>query len=189
MKCLLCRAISLKIICQNCQNEINLSPNKRVLLDGFCVYSFFEYQSIELLLKSKYSLIGSRIYEILAKKAHKYFKSAVAGNFDGVYGIGIDDRIRDFYSHSGVIVNAFKPSFRPLFGALIARNEIHYAGKSLSFRQENKKDFIYRGKRGIKAVLIDDIITTGESIKQAREVLKNHDIEVLFALTLCDARF
>ncbi|RAX51490.1 hypothetical protein CCY99_08950 [Helicobacter sp. 16-1353] len=191
MKCLLCEKINLKIICNACDNSIKITPKKRIDFDDFAIYSFFDYQSVEYLLKSKYSLIGSRIYKILARKAYLHFKNEVHSNFNDIdiYGIGIDDKVSKFYSHSGIIVKEFSKIFKPLFGALIANNDIHYAGKSLEYRQNNKKGFIYKGKNDITAVLLDDIITTGLSIKEAREKLLEHNVNVLFALTLSDARF
>lgn len=189
MKCLLCEKLSVQIICGKCQDEIPIIPRKRAFYDGFTIYSFFDYQHIEYLLRSKYSLVGSRIYAFLAKKAARYFANSVKGDFNGVWGIGIDDKVGRFYSHSGVIVRAFRKSFKPHFGALRATNDIHYAGKSLTYRQTHPKGFVYSGKRDILAVLLDDIVTTGTSIKEAREVLENNGVSVLFALTLSDARF
>ncbi|MGX2982209.1 phosphoribosyltransferase [Helicobacter sp. 23-1045] len=188
MKCLMCEDFSFNVICKNCDSLLKLSPQKRFYADGFAVFSFYEYQSIEFLLKSKYHLIGSRIYKFLAKKAWAYF-SGTNADFGGVYGIGIDDRVSSFYSHSGVIVKEFAKSFTPLFGALKAKGDIHYAGKSLKYRQNHKKDFVYSGKRDISAVLIDDIITSGASIDEARECLESNGVRVLFALVLSDARF
>lgn len=186
MKCLLCKKLSLKIICKSCNNDIKIVPKKRILLDGLSVYSFFDYDNIEYLLKSKYSLIGSKIFKILALKASLYFKNNIA-DFSEVYAIGIDDKVESYYSHSGVIVKQFSNIFKPLYGTLKASNNIHYAGKSLEFRQQNKKGFIYSGKSNINVVLLDDIITTGESLKEAREVLQKNGVNVLFALTLSDA--
>ena len=188
MKCLMCEDFSFNIICKNCDSLLKLSPQKRFYADGFAVFSFYEYQSIEFLLKSKYHIIGSRIYKFLAKKAWTYFHSTNSG-FPAVYGIGLDDRVEHCYSHSGVIVKEFAKSFTPLFGALKAKGDIHYAGKSLKYRQNHKKGFVYSGKRDISAVLIDDIITSGASIDEARECLEKNGVRVLFALVLSDARF
>lgn len=188
MKCLICEDFSLKVICKNCDFLIKLSPQKRHYADGFAVFSFYEYQGIEFLLKSKYHLIGSRIYKFLAKKAQGYFQST-KGDFRGVRGIGVDDKVSSYYSHSGIIVREFAKNFTPLFGALRAQNHIHYAGKSLKYRQNHKKGFVYSGPHDISAVLIDDIITSGASIDEARECLERSGVKVLFALVLSDARF
>lgn len=167
-----------------------LQPKQRKSFDNFIVYSFFDYQDIEYLLRSKYSLLGSRIYKILARKAFLYFKDEVGNSLDSldIFSIGIDDKVKKYYSHCGVIIKEFDSIFTPLFGVLISNNDICYAGKSLAYRQSNKKDFIYTGKKNINAILFDDIITTGCSIKEAREVLQKSGVNVLFALTLSDAR-
>lgn len=189
MKCISCEKISLRLFCKNCQAEIPIVPRKRISYDGFVVYSFFDYQHIEYFLRSKYSLIGSRIYSFLAKKAYLYFKKEVQSEFSDVYGIGIDDKISKFYSHSGIIVHEFRKTFKPLFGVLRAENDIHYAGKSLEYRQKHKKGFVYSGRENINAILFDDIVTTGVSIKEAREILLESNVNILFALVLSDARF
>jgi competence protein ComFC len=63
-------------------------------------------------------------------------------------------------------------------------NNIKYAGKSLDFRLKNKKEFIYNGLRGIDVILVDDIYTTGSTINQAIEVLKENDVNILFSIVL-----
>lgn len=187
MKCLLCEGWGLSPICPKCERDLPLTPRKRDNY-GLSVYSFYRYGDIELLLKTKYSLIGSRIYKILAKRAHDYFKSTINADFEGVRGIGIDDKPTRFYSHSGVIAKGFGGSFAPYFGVLHAMSGVSYAGQSLEYRKNHSRDFAYRGKSGIAAVLLDDIITTGLTIKQAHECLESCGVEVLFALTLSDAR-
>lgn len=187
MKCLICENFSFNIICKACLDEIQIDPKKRILENNFTVYSFFNYGQVDFLLKSKYCIIGSRIYSVLSKKASDYLKNTMDFEFNNTYSIGIDDRIKSYYSHTGIILNAFKNIFSPNFGVLTSKNNITYSGKSLSFRKNHKKDFFYKGKSDINAILIDDIITTGISIMQAKEVLEKNNINVLFALTLSDA--
>ena len=186
MKCLLCSKLSLKIICMHCLDSIDLNLRKRIGNDGFIVYSFFDYSSIEFLLKSKYTLIGSRIYKILSLKAASYMPKLDSND---IYGIGIDDRALEYYSHSGIIVKCFSNFIKPLYGALKATRNISYAGKSLEFRSENRKYFKYSGKTNINAILFDDVVTTQTSINEAREVLLRNNVNVLFALVLSDARY
>ncbi len=190
MKCLICQNLAFKLICNDCDKQIKITPKARKSFDNFMVYSFFDYQDIEYLLKSKYSLIGSRIYKILAKKAFLYFKNEISDTFKNlnIHSIGIDDKVKKYYSHSGVIINEFRHIFKPLFGSLISTNNIQYAGKNLEYRKNNKKDFIYKGINNIDVVLFDDIITTGLSIKEARDVLLQYRVNVLFAITLTDAK-
>ena len=45
---------------------------------------------------------------------------------------------------------------------------------------------VFQGRLDI--VLIDDIVTTGSTLKEAHDALKKHDVNVLFALVLADAK-
>ena len=82
-----------------------------------------------------------------------------------------------------------KKYFKPQYGALIAKNQISYAGKSLEFRERNPKKFTYRYKASIKDIfLADDIITTGTSMNEARRVVESSGAKVWFGIALCDAR-
>jgi competence protein ComFC len=53
---------------------------------------------------------------------------------------------------------------------------------------DNPRDFKYTFKKNINAILIDDIVTTGTTLCEAYSILKKNNINVLFALTLADAR-
>jgi competence protein ComFC len=63
---------------------------------------------------------------------------------------------------------------------------VNYSGKSLQYRLEHPRDFVYTGKSGIDVILVDDIVTTGITLQEAQKVLMEHDVNVLFALTLAD---
>jgi len=67
---------------------------------------------------------------------------------------------------------------------LMANNKVNYSGKNLQFRLENPRDFSYIGKKDIEVILVDDIVTTGTTLKEATQLLKQNGVEVLFALTL-----
>jgi competence protein ComFC len=43
-------------------------------------------------------------------------------------------------------------------------------------------------QKNIQVILVDELVTTGLTILEAKECLENHGCEVLFALTLSDAR-
>lgn len=58
----------------------------------------------------------------------------------------------------------------------------------MEFRRKNKRDYKYYGKRNIQIILIDDIVTSGNTLLEAKQVLENNNCEVLFALTLSDAK-
>lgn len=185
MRCLSCGKWGLKVICKRCEQNIALKPSIR-LVGGLKVYSFFAYSEIEILLHYKYSPVGSRVYEVLSWIAREYFKK----NFSlQAYGVGIDDNVRRGYSHNGVFLHSFSQcGIKPLYGELLASSAVSYAGKSLEYRQSHPKGFCTKLEGCKDLILFDDIITTGTSLMEAKKVLEERGNEVLFALTLCDAR-
>ncbi|MGI0406511.1 ComF family protein [Helicobacter himalayensis] len=217
MKCLVCGNLSFFVICKSCLDSMPFTPTSRTAQSGLQVYSFYPHSHIEYLLKTKYELIGSKILKILAQKCAEYFFAKILGdlqtanqrsriqqfkrsvdsdifhNFSNkIFAISVDDNLERFYSHTAIITRAFckasKGVFIPQYSKLIATNRVNYAGKNLEYRLNNPRNFIYKGARG-DAVLIDDIITTGLSLTQAHECLAKNGVNVLFALTLADARY
>jgi competence protein ComFC len=188
MKCLLCESLSFKLICSQCQTR-HLSPSlyKREI-DDFEVYSFYKYRDIEELLTTKHTVIGSSIFKILAQLSFKKFAQAFTYSYP-IYAIPIDDRTRSGYSHTAILAHALRSDYiHPVFGKLRAQNPLTYSGKTRIFREENPRRFRYTLKPQIEAILVDDIITTGCTLQEAKEKLLEHDATPLFALTLADAR-
>ncbi len=188
MKCLICERFSLSHICKICQKTF-LKPtiSKRKIIDDFYVISFYKYKNIEKLLKTKHKFIGSFIYKILAQNSFKIF----AQNYKGkskIFVLPIDDRVKEFYSHTAILAKEMKnSSFIPLYSKLQAKNQVSYSGKSYEYRLKNPRNFKYLGPKDIDIILVDDIITTGFTIKEAYESIKDVT-KPLFALTLADAR-
>lgn len=189
MRCLSCQNLSLQIICKDCQKKlIESSFNKRELIDGFFVYSFYKYEEIKELLNTKYEFYGDRVFKILANLSFKKF----ATNFEfdeKIIAISVDDSTTHEFSQSAILVSFLKSkNIKPMYSTLKATNKIKYAGKSLEYRQKNKRKFIYNGDKNLKIILIDDIVTTGSTLLEAKAVLEQNNCEVLFALTLSDAK-
>lgn len=187
MKCLTCTKLSFSLICKKCQ-KVFLKPKikKRVLSSGLEVYSFYRYSDIESLLKSKYQIYGSTIYKILAQNSFKAF----AKNFEypkELFALPIDDNVNKNFSHSAILAKSLKSdSITPLFSKLRARNQIKYAGKTKTFREQNPRDFKYSGEIGIEVILVDDIVTYGTTLNEAKRVLNRYNVNVAFALTLAN---
>ena len=183
-----CSKLSFNIICKTCVSQLftsNMSTRKVGTLD---VISFFKYSSLETLLHSKHKPEGYRIYKALAQMTMKPFiEEFVESDDRDVYIVGIDETVKSGYAHVALLSRAMKTktSF-PLHSALMARNSVNYSGKSLQFRLENPRDFVYKGKPDIDVILVDDIITTGITLQEAQKVLLSHGVNVLFALTLAD---
>ncbi|NWF67366.1 MAG: ComF family protein [Campylobacterales bacterium] len=189
MRCLLCECLSLPIICKKCQ-DIFLKPTitKRELDNSLFVYSFYKYENIKDLIFTKHTQIGHKVYKILAQNSFLRF----AQNFENeslVYSIGIDEHTRSDYSHVSILSKALKSkTIKPVFSKLIAQNRVNYSGQSLDFRLKNRRNFKYKYKQNIDVILVDDIITTGLTITEATMKLKEYGVNVMFALTLADAR-
>ena len=190
MRCLGCQRVSIPIICESCHRTL-FSPTVRTRKIGTLdVISFFGYKSIEPFILSKHGPVGHRLYRYFGRRHFAPFLKAFAEGMDGEARlIGIDENVCSGYSHTALLSRfGRQPRLRPLHGRLKARNRVDYAGKSLQFRLNNPRDFYYDGPSGIRAILIDDIVTTGSTLSEAHGVLLSHGVEVLFALTLADAR-
>ncbi|MBD3830362.1 MAG: ComF family protein [Arcobacter sp.] len=190
MRCLSCQKISFRTFCKECQKSI-LKPNitKRVIgtLD---VYSFYKYSSIEPILLTKHTALGYRVFSAIADITFKPFiNEFILNDSRKVYIVGIDEKVKNGYSHVALLTNSMKSKFsKVLHASLISSNNTTYSGKTLQFRLENPRNFTYRGKKNINAILIDDIITTGTTLQEAQKVLEENGVNVLFALTLADAK-
>lgn len=188
MRCRLCLKLSWQPLCQTClQTLLVPTPAFRILEDGLKVYSFYRYSEIAPLLHTKHTFIGAHVFAQLAR--HTFFEFCKAFDLPGdIYAIPIDDHVRNNYAHSAILAKATRPYLKPLYGVLRAQNIVSYSGQSKAFRHANKRDFKVTCQRGIDAILIDDIVTTGSTLEEAHHCLKQHEVNVLFALVLADAK-
>jgi competence protein ComFC len=154
------------------------------------VYSFYKYSGIENMLLTKHTGLGYRVFGALAKITFKTFINEFTSNDTRkIYIIGIDEKVKNGYSHVALLTNSMKTKYSKVLPAsLLSTNDIKYSGKTLQFRLENPRNFTYRGKNNIDVILIDDIITTGTTLQEARKVLEQNGVNVLFAMTLADAK-
>lgn len=188
MRCYACSKLSFKIICKICIDQlftVKMSTRKVGTLD---VISFYKYSALESLLHSKHKPEGYRIYKALAQMTMKPFiEEFVESDPRDIYIVGIDEYVKSGYAHVALLSRALKTkSSTPLHSSLLAQNRVNYSGKSLQYRLENPRDFVYSGKSGIDVILVDDIITTGITLQEAQKVLMENGVNVLFALTLAD---
>ena len=188
-KCIVCTGFSFSLICRDCQTILLKSTlSTRILSTNLKVYSFYKYSEISKLLHTKHTYHGSEIYKVLALNSFAKFSQ----NFTHekkVYSIAVDDKTTSNYSHTAILSHTLKSkTIKPLYNVLKANNNISYSKKSLDFRLKNPRDFNYKYKPNIDVILVDDIITTGTTILEAQKVLNRYNVNVLFALTLADAR-
>ncbi len=176
-------------ICKNCQRE-NLTPEfiRREIVDGVEVFSFYKYDAIKDFLHTKHTDLGYYIYHILAKNSFAKF----AKNFEydeRVASLSIDDEPQENYSHTAILNKYLQSKYiKPQYRKLVAKNRVSYSGKSKAFRLANKRYFDFRDFQQKSCILVDDIITTGTTLSEAIFTCKKHNKEVLFCLTLADAR-
>ncbi|MFK5974937.1 MAG: ComF family protein [Sulfurovum sp.] len=189
MRCFICAKLSLPIICTSCHNKLLIPNITTRKLGNLKVISLFKYSEISILLLTKHKPEGYRVYRYLGKKFMKPFIEEFVSPYNkDIYIIGIDEVIKGGYSHVAILTNSMKTKLsKPLYASLIATNSINYAGRDLEFRLDNPRDFIYKGSSNIEVVLVDDLITTGLTIQEAKELLLEYNVTVLFALTLGDA--
>jgi len=183
MFCLTCNSFSFEIICKKCQKNL-LTPTIQKRDD---IISFYSYEEIENLLKYKYHPFGSRIFEILAKNSFLEFSKVYK---EKIYSISIDDKTKKGYSHTAILNHSLKSNYiTPLYKKLLSTNNITYAGKSLEYRKNNPRKFKYLGKKDIEVILVDDVVTTGTTINEAKKVLSEYGVKVAFCMVLVDKRW
>ena len=189
IRCLLCQKLSFSLICSHCQKTF-LKPTltTRILKGGFKVYSFYRYHDIAVLIKTKHTYIGAFVYKILAQNAFALFSQNF--HFDTpVYAVGIDDHTKHGYAHTAILTKAMQSAIiKPRYHALRAQNDMAYSGKSLAYRVAHKRGFSYHDREEKDIIIVDDIITTGTTILEAKNVIEKAGSNPLFALTLADAR-
>lgn len=165
-----------------------LSVQTRVLEGGFKVYYFYDYESVRQLILSKHHLHGRLIFKALASFSfahfHKYFTPDTK-----IQLIPLDDRPKHSFSHTAVLVRALSSTMlRPLYHSLHSGSDVLYQGKSLKYRKENKRKYQVLKLPNHPVILVDDIVTTGLSLQEAKQTLEKRGVKVLFALVLADAR-
>lgn len=190
MRCYTCTKLSFSIICKACQEKLfnpQIHTRKVGTLD---VISFYPYSAIESLLHTKHKAEGYRIYKTLASMTMKPFIGEFAESLEGeVYILGVDEYVGSGYSHTALLTREMRTKHtKVLHGKLLAQNRVSYSGKDLQFRLNHPREFLYTGKKDIDVILVDDTITTGITLQEAQNVLLQHGVNVLFALTLADAK-
>jgi competence protein ComFC len=188
VKCLLCENYSLtQHICKSCQEQF-LQPSiyKRRVDNEIDVFSFYRYEDIKALLFTKHTDLGFHIYKLLAQLSFAKFAEEFKWKSQ-IASIAIDDTVKSGYSHTAILNRALKnKNINSLFNKLRAQNTLSYSGKSRAFREANPRDFRLKKFKENEVILVDDIITTGATLREATDKLTQEGKEVLFCLTLTD---
>ncbi len=188
MRCLVCESFSFSHICSACQKELLVpNPEIRELESGLKVLSFFAYDEVDFLLKTKHSYLGHYIYKILANNTMKAFAEAFKYKTK-LAPIPVDDKSASGYAHTAILAKALKSQqLRPQYRTLQSQNEVSYSGKDLAFRKAHPRDFKLFKKPKHDVILVDDIVTSGTTLMEAEDFLLKHNIQTIMAVTLADA--
>lgn len=190
MRCFSCHKLSLKPLCNECQRGLFLPTIKKRFVGSLEVVSFYSYSTIESLLLQKHKPEGHRIFNYLAETTMQPFiKNFLLVDSNTVSIIGVDERVDSGYSHVACLTHKMKTKNSIILHAsLLSQNRVKYAGKTLQYRLDNPRDFFYKGPSNIDAILVDDIVTTGSTLQEAKSLLSKQGVNTLFALTLADAK-
>lgn len=157
-------------------------------LGAFKVYYFYKYNEISDLIATKHRIFGHFVYERLGRICFREFAKNLEIN-EQIYAVPIDDNVRSGYSHTAILAKLSKSEkITPIFNVLRAQNHVKYAGKSLKFRRENPRKFKVCKQIDRPVILIDDIVTTGLSMLEAKKALEKRGVSVLCGIVLADAR-
>lgn len=189
MSCIQCGCFCFNFFCKQCKEILKQGEPGIRKIGDFKVYYFYKYDYIKSLILSKHHMHGYFVYKNLAKFSFARFSK----NLDfqtKISAVPLDDAcLNGSYSHTAILAKYLKSDcIKPIFSAIRAKNRVKYAGKSLEFRQKNTRNFELLKQINTPVILVDDIVTTGTSMLEAREVLSKAGVEVLFGLVLADAR-
>ena len=195
MYCAVCGKLKWHIICKHCLESLDYIDSKRILDNGFKVFSSFSFSELQFLLTSKNNVIGSRIFKRLGMygiyKFLKYYPDLAALNKQQIAVLSIRNKTIGAYSHSAILAQCFKSyGFKVFHNALIIGNDSHFSHLKREERQKIGRNFNFKFTKNYAGIIIiDDIITTGQTLLEASIIINKNGYTPLFAWTLCDSRY
>ncbi len=204
MRCVNCGAFSLRTICAACAANLAECRLSMRQVEGFSVFYYYGYSEIRELILSKHHEYGAavlaRIASLSLAKFPLHLQREISANpqnyeafkTDGVFkfnAVPLDDDARSGYSHTAILARALKSELiKPKFHCLRAQNRVKYTGQSLEFRLKHKRNFKILTPPQFPVILVDDIITSGLSMLQARESLIDGGFMPVCGLVLANAK-
>ncbi len=204
MRCVNCGAFSLRMICAACAANLAECRLSMRQVEGFSVFYYYGYSEIRELILSKHHEYGAavlaRIASLSLAKFPLHLQREISANpqnyeafkTDGTFrfnAVPLDDDARSGYSHTAILARALKSELvGPKFHCLRAQNRVKYTGQSLEFRLKHKRNFKILTPPQFPVILVDDIITSGLSMLQARESLIDGGFMPVCGLVLANAK-
>lgn len=204
MRCVNCGAFSLRTICAACAANLAECRLSMRQVEGFSVFYYYGYSEIRELILSKHHEYGAavlaRIASLSLAKFPLHLQREISANpqnyetfkTDGIFkfnAVPLDDDARSGYSHTAILARALKSELiEPKFHCLRTQNRVKYTGQSLEFRLKHKRNFKILTTPKFPVILVDDIITSGLSMLQARESLIDGGFMPVCGLVLANAK-
>lgn len=195
MYCVVCGRLKWNIICKDCLSNLEYIDSKRILDNDVKVFSSFAFSELKFLLTSKNNIIGSRIFKRLGVYAVSNFfaryKDLATLNKQKIAVLSIRNKNIGMYSHSAILSQCFSAyGFKVFNNALIIGNNSHFSHLKRHERQELGRSFRFNFKHNcLGVIIVDDIITTGQTLLEASDIAMQNGYNSLFAWTLCDSRY
>ena len=168
------------------------------------MFYYYGYSEIRELILSKHHEYGAavlaRIASLSLAKFPLHLQREISTNpqnyemfkTNGIFkfnAVPLDDDARSGYSHTAILARALKSELvEPKFHCLRAQNRVKYTGQSLEFRLKHKRNFKILTPPKFPVILVDDIITSGLSMLQARESLIDSGFMPVCGLVLANAK-
>lgn len=195
MYCVVCEKLSWYIICKHCLVNLDYIDSRRILDNGVKVFSSFSFSELQFLLASKNNVIGSRIFKRLGiygvYKFLTHYPNLKELNKKEIVVFSIRNHNIGAYSHSAILAQCFKKyGFKVFHNSLIIGNNSRFSHLKREERQKIGRNFSFNFKKNYSGIIIvDDIVTTGQTLLEASVMIGKNGYTPLFAWTLCDSRY
>lgn len=159
------------ILCINCRKQLNYQ-RRYIKIGDIKIETFYEYDSLfrSILLQYKEcydealkDVFLHRLNEYIFFRYYGYEIIPIPSSRKKIQERGFD-HLRLIYENVGLKIN----------DGLIMKEDLIQQGKGMMERKRMIDNYIYTGKPMKKALIVDDVITTGSSVVGAYNAIKPH---------------
>lgn len=163
------------ILCINCRKQLNYQ-RRYIKIGDIKIETFYEYDSLfrSILLQYKEcydealkDVFLHRLNEYIFFRYYGYEIIPIPSSRKKIQERGFD-HLRLIYENVGLKIN----------DGLIMKEDLIQQGKGMMERKRMIDNYIYTGKPIKKALIVDDVITTGSSVVGAYNAIKSHAMHI-----------
>ena len=187
MKCLYCDSeiekINLKYLlleddclCPECREKLKIE-RKYIVLDRLKIETFYNYDGIfkNLLLQYK-ECYDEALAKVFLYPLRDYINLKYHG-YKVVFVPSSEEKIKNRgFNHLELIFNNLR--LEHIDGLKMKENLIQ-EGKKLIERKKMENNYIYEGKKVKKVLIVDDVLTSGSSIKGVYKAIKPYSQKIM----------